>query len=206
MPTTLNCPSCSRPLRVPDELLGRQVKCPSCGTTFLATSSGEAALAPAARESYEPDESEAEYEERAEDRPRGRAGQRSWAEGKVRAPAVCLLVAGVLGVLADGFQIFQVLALPPPVPDPQMPPWLNDLQQQAHSPVAAVFGVIFAVLSLVIVIAAIKMMNLRSWGLALTGSILAMVNLGNGCCLLGLPFGIWALITLTNPEVKAAFE
>lgn len=35
-----NCPSCQRPLRVPDEMLGRQVKCPSCGVTFAASDAG----------------------------------------------------------------------------------------------------------------------------------------------------------------------
>jgi predicted Zn finger-like uncharacterized protein len=31
-----DCPSCRRQLRVPDDLLGKLVKCPSCGTTFTA--------------------------------------------------------------------------------------------------------------------------------------------------------------------------
>src|SRR5437660_10240487 len=32
----IDCPSCSRKLRVPDDLLGKQVKCPTCGHTFGA--------------------------------------------------------------------------------------------------------------------------------------------------------------------------
>jgi predicted Zn finger-like uncharacterized protein len=43
MPTVITCPSCSRSLRVPDELQGRQVRCPSCSTEFTA---GAAAAAP----------------------------------------------------------------------------------------------------------------------------------------------------------------
>jgi hypothetical protein len=34
MSDTFNCPSCGRELRVPPELLGQQVRCPTCGTTF----------------------------------------------------------------------------------------------------------------------------------------------------------------------------
>jgi predicted Zn finger-like uncharacterized protein len=34
MPTMINCPSCERKLRVPEELLGKKVRCPSCGTMF----------------------------------------------------------------------------------------------------------------------------------------------------------------------------
>jgi hypothetical protein len=34
MPTLVRCPSCERKLRIPDTLLGKRVKCPTCGTTF----------------------------------------------------------------------------------------------------------------------------------------------------------------------------
>ena len=40
------CPSCNGPLRVPEELAGQRVRCPSCQTVFLA----EAPAAPAAPE------------------------------------------------------------------------------------------------------------------------------------------------------------
>jgi predicted Zn finger-like uncharacterized protein len=42
MPILIQCPSCERRLRVPDNLLGKQVKCPSCQTTFTAAEGGEA--------------------------------------------------------------------------------------------------------------------------------------------------------------------
>lgn len=36
MATIVDCPSCSRKLRVPDELLGKQVQCPVCSITFTS--------------------------------------------------------------------------------------------------------------------------------------------------------------------------
>ena len=36
MSNVINCPKCERQLRVPDELIGQSVKCPSCGETFTA--------------------------------------------------------------------------------------------------------------------------------------------------------------------------
>jgi predicted Zn finger-like uncharacterized protein len=36
MANVVNCPNCSRALRVPDDLLGQSVQCPSCQTTFTA--------------------------------------------------------------------------------------------------------------------------------------------------------------------------
>lgn len=37
MPIQVQCPTCQRPLRVPEELLGRLVRCPGCQGTFTAT-------------------------------------------------------------------------------------------------------------------------------------------------------------------------
>jgi hypothetical protein len=50
------------------------------------------------------------------------------------------------------------------------------------------------------------MKNLQSYGLAMTASIVAMIPCISPCCILGLPFGIWALVILNRPEVKAAFR
>jgi hypothetical protein len=36
MPQIVSCPDCNRKLRVPDDLLGKKVKCPGCGQKFLA--------------------------------------------------------------------------------------------------------------------------------------------------------------------------
>ena len=57
---------------------------------------------------------------------------------------------------------------------------------------------------LLVLLAAVQMKGLRSFGFAMTGAILAMIPC-NVCCLLGLPFGIWALVVLNRPDVKSAF-
>jgi hypothetical protein len=41
MPQIVSCPDCGRQLRVPDNLLGKNVKCPGCGQKFLAEAPGE---------------------------------------------------------------------------------------------------------------------------------------------------------------------
>src|SRR5262245_4690671 len=48
MPTVVDCPSCARKLRVPDELLGHKVKCPTCEITFEAAVNGSTAAPRAA--------------------------------------------------------------------------------------------------------------------------------------------------------------
>src|SRR5262249_46600977 len=41
MSIIVDCPSCNRKLRVPEDLLGTRVKCPTCGGTFDAVVSPE---------------------------------------------------------------------------------------------------------------------------------------------------------------------
>ena len=55
-------------------------------------------------------------------------------------------------------------------------------------------------------VGAMKMKKLESYGLAMTGAIVGMVPYFSPCCLLGLPFGIWALVVLCDGSVKAAFH
>ena len=51
----------------------------------------------------------------------------------------------------------------------------------------------------------LKMKQLESWGLALTASILAIIPC-NMCCMFSIAIGIWSLIVLNDPSVKAAFR
>ena len=68
-----------------------------------------------------------------------------------------------------------------------------------------VFGVIGVIIGAVVFLGASKMKNLQSYGFALAAAILAMIPCISPCCLLGLPIGIWAIVVLVKPEVKAAF-
>ncbi|MCE9669591.1 hypothetical protein LY474_17490 [Myxococcus stipitatus] len=52
---------------------------------------------------------------------------------------------------------------------------------------------------------ALKMKNLQSYGLAMAGAIAAIIPCCGPCLCLGIPLGIWALVVLSKPEVKASF-
>lgn len=47
MPIVANCTGCGKSLKVRDELIGKSIKCPSCGTSFKVTSSKATAAQPA---------------------------------------------------------------------------------------------------------------------------------------------------------------
>src|SRR5262249_48554637 len=68
----------------------------------------------------------------------------------------------------------------------------------------------FAILPLATAIAylfigAVQMMRLRSYPSALAAAILAVIP-WSPAWILGLPFGIWALVILAKPEVRAGFR
>jgi predicted Zn finger-like uncharacterized protein len=46
MANVITCPKCERSLRVPDDLIGQSVKCPSCGETFTAKIGGKVSSRP----------------------------------------------------------------------------------------------------------------------------------------------------------------
>jgi len=72
------------------------------------------------------------------------------------------------------------------------------------SPLLAFLGLIINAL---IIIGGARMLQLRGWGLSLTGAIAACFPcLGGCCCLIGIPLGIWAIVILNREEVREAFQ
>ena len=71
-------------------------------------------------------------------------------------------------------------------------------------------GVTTSVIALLVagflVYASLEMRKLSQWGLAVGASVVAMLPCFSPCCLIGLPVGIWCLVVLTKPEIKAAFR
>jgi len=61
-------------------------------------------------------------------------------------------------------------------------------------------------MGVLVFIGAMKMKNLENYSLAMAAAIVAVIPCISPCCLLGLPFGIWALVVLNDSSVKAAFR
>lgn len=112
---------------------------------------------------------------------------------RVKGPAIGLLATGILNctlitlpVLAQAFQSI----------GPAVPRGMSG-QEMLVFFVGAFQGP-------PLILGGLCLYGLRSYGLALAASILALLPL-SPCCALGLPVGIWALNTLLDPEVKVAF-
>jgi predicted Zn finger-like uncharacterized protein len=231
MPNTIHCPSCNRELRVPDELLGKKVKCPACSQTFTATVAGPEAAPPRNPEGGQepmqpseprplaPRESSAE-EGRGDDLDRPLTHQPTRDKqglAGLRAPAICLLVSAVLGLLGSGYYLVSTALVPREVMEKNMKqfqtaktPEEQKMQKQIMDlmigPAGILFHAVFIFINLIIILGSIMMLLGKMRWLALTASILAMLNIDCCCCLLGLPFGIWSLVALNNPKAKDAFD
>jgi hypothetical protein len=68
------------------------------------------------------------------------------------------------------------------------------------------FNALSTILLIVMMVGAVHMLRLRSYGMAMTAAILAIVPLtAVCCCIFTLPAGVWALLLLLRPEVKSLF-
>jgi hypothetical protein len=147
------------------------------------------------------------------------------ARSRVRVPAVLLIVTGALGLLMALFNLVNVGNLGPQL-DEQLAaqnekvennPNLNADQKKEQKEmfgkvfdtiksVALPFYLVNVLVAGVVLFGGVKMLGLSGRGLAITGSVLAMIPCVNSvCCLLGLPAGIWAIVAMANPTVRAGF-
>jgi hypothetical protein len=137
------------------------------------------------------------------------SGGRDAALQLVKGPVIGLKVTAIIGLVLvaaglvmnvltlGGFQIFSQQ-----INDPQMQKLFSSL----GGGLGIVQGIIGGVVGVIVLIGAAKMQKLESYQFALTASIVAMVPCISPCCVLGLPFGIWALVVLNKPEVKSQFS
>ena len=140
------------------------------------------------------------------------------ARGSLAGPAIALMVTAILGIVV---QIASILLMPfqLKMQEQQMQTMVQqkaltqeqaDQQMQMTRMIGGTAGIAVSVLGIVmgilIFFGALRMKSAQSYGLAMTSSILAMIPCLSPCCILGLPFGIWAIVVLTKPEVKAAFR
>jgi hypothetical protein len=148
-------------------------------------------------------------------------GRENAAEA-VKNPALCLIFSALLNLVMALWGLVQALFFPvninqemaafPQFNDPQFQKMLNDPEVQKimhlmYNPGVLLANSVFAlVMSLLVLLGALRMKALRSYEFAFVAAILAMVPCLTPCCLVGLPFGIWALMVLARPGIKGQFH
>ena len=151
----------------------------------------------------------------------------------VHGPATGLMIVGILDCVTMLllFMVIPVLRLSR-VSDPPQSLQVQTIESTSHSEVvvttdgarvlssvdkpsepSAAVGVAWIMLIIVLVLltfpavvilGALRMMRLRSYGLGVAAAVLAIVPV-HPWCVIGLPIGIWALIVLLRGETREAF-
>ena len=133
-------------------------------------------------------------------------GDSASAASKVKGPALGMLISTIVGVLLGllGLALnilgIGLIAAADGAPPAEMASLLGQ----------GVVGIVQSVIGLigggVIIFGCLKMMKLQSFNFAFTTCILAMIPCISPCCLLGIPFGIWGLVVLNDPQVKNSYR
>jgi hypothetical protein len=82
---------------------------------------------------------------------------------------------------------------------------VGEMWQRAAGSSAVYMG-IMSLLNGFILAGGISMLTLRLYGLSVAGSIIALIPTVGPCCILSLPFGIWALVVLSRSHIRASFN
>jgi hypothetical protein len=127
------------------------------------------------------------------------------ASRQVSGPATGLLITGIIGAFFAGIGlIMNVIGI-------GVSPFIRDEIPDRYvefweGSVGAAGSLLEILVAAFIIFAAIRMKELRQYELSVAASIIAMIPCISPCCILGLPIGIWCLVVLLKPEVKAAFR
>jgi hypothetical protein len=138
--------------------------------------------------------------------------------GKIRGPGIALLVTNIIGVVLAAVQVAMG-------PDPggmskeyfeafgDSGADLPDGMPEQMAEIAASMGsagyavtIITLLVGIFLIWGSIQMMNAQKYGIAMATAIISMIPCLGPCCILGLPFGIWALVALSDVNVKALFR
>jgi len=214
MPIEFRCRRCGKMLRTGDDTAGRQAQCPGCGTISVVPGSMASSewsvpsLAPpgagnpfvvgpavaGVADSENPYQSPSELGVLAAQR--------------VSGPATALIVTAILGILAHlgvtvVYAILLAMSLNGQIRD--LEPEQDPTQLAIGSGVLVAIGVLGLMTGFVALFGAIKMKRREGYPFAIAASIIVMIPCISPCTVLGLPFGIWALVVLSDSSVRATF-
>lgn len=185
--TILNCPGCVRQLRIPSEMIGRPVRCPNCATTFTVPQPNEP--------TGEPDVA--------------RQNILALARKAARPAASALMVAALatlIGGLVDTLDFYWNGMVRAEEAVEQHLPHRMELAVFSYRAALGVRAVFLAA-SLVILVGAVQMYRLQWRPFALLSSFMALLLFCPIFCYpFNLPVGVWCLMVLVRPEVRAAFR
>jgi hypothetical protein len=129
---------------------------------------------------------------------------------RVQVPAIGMMVAAALDIMmALFFAVLNIMQFT--IGRTHIPEFGRMGASMSELVFASGIGLMISLFALIldgfIIFGALRMRQLRSYGLAVAAAILSLIPcLGSPCIVLGVPFGIWALVVLVNSDVRQAFH
>lgn len=210
MPIDVTCSGCSKSYSVPDERAGQRFKCKACGTAVSVPAdewgydSGSSAFggnAAGFADQHNP------YATPATMSTDNRRISRADALSRTKICAIFLFVITGFSVVHHMFVGISTLVVL--ITDPAAMQGMNGPQgaEQMGQVVGGLAGgSIGIVMDILVIVGAYNLMKLKKFSMAMTGAVIACIPCCGPCFVLGIPFGIWALVLLNNPEIKPHFE
>lgn len=138
------------------------------------------------------------------------------AAGKVAVPAIGLIVSASISILVAFWNLIRMQAAAAQIQqlesmfqdNPQMQQFMQTMARFVTGPFGYGTAILQIIIAILIIVGAIKMKALRSYEFAYAAAILSVIPCISPCCgwILGLIFGIWAMVVLAKPGVKAQFS
>jgi hypothetical protein len=123
------------------------------------------------------------------------------AAAKLSAPGMGLIITGVLVIVtAVTVGLLNVVGALAVATDQTEDSWGAVL----GGTIGLILVVPFVLLGFLVLWGGVLMRQVRSLPLCITAGVLAVLPC-NPCCFVGIPIGVWALASLTDDTVKAAF-
>ena len=113
--------------------------------------------------------------------------------------AICLIVVYAFSLLCF------IILIPASIAMRTAAPPRNISQSEAYMAGQFMGFAVILIVNGVGVAGAVQMLRMRTYALAMTTSVLAVIPICSACYVLGIPFGIWAIVVLCQPHVRRAF-
>jgi hypothetical protein len=209
MSIEFHCTGCGKLLRTSDDAAGRQAQCPACGAVLTVGDDSVGGPSnyvpstppplPRAPSGY-PTPADGMNPFQAPSDPGTAPIVGGDPRGRVAGPAIALMVTAALGAIFYAIYVLigllMIVGVVPIQNNGQDPRFTGAL-------LVGMYGLGLACCSITYY-GALKMKSLESYALAMTSAILSMIPCG--CCILGIPFGIWALVVINDQQVRDAFK
>jgi hypothetical protein len=116
-----------------------------------------------------------------------------------------MILISTISIVSAGFVTITALVGPPAAPIPGQGNAQIDPNSTAYKMGRATAGLLMVLINVGVIAGGIQMIRLRGWNTARGGAVAACVPCFSALCL-NVPFGIWALIVLFQPDVRRMFK